>query len=123
MGPVSMGAVTFGGRYSPRAQSKVPGQGCQNVLLVIFRRQGPPGGPVYPSLHTQPVETVLPGADVELPGQLRQKLGTVTFTDVLAKNSPSFWWIMPPGIVMLSIDRTYLDSNIGKRKLLCGLLL
>ena len=123
MGAGPSGTVMFGGRYSRRLQSKVPSQRCQNVLLVIFTRQGPPGGPVKPSLHTQPVASVLPATDQEFSGQLRQKLGTVTFTDLLARSSPSSRWIMPPGIVMLSIDLTYLEANIGKRKLLCALSL
>jgi hypothetical protein len=69
--------VAFGGTYSPRAQSYFPEQSCQNVTFLgsgarACKRQGPPGGPVYPSLHTQLASATLPGADVVLPGHARQ---------------------------------------------------
>ena len=55
--------------YSPRAQSYFREQSCQ---IVTTLRQGPPGGPAYPFLHTQLVRDVLPFAEVVLAGHVRQ---------------------------------------------------
>ena len=59
----------FRSTYSPRAQSYFREQSCQ---IVTTLRQGPPGGPTYPFLHTQLVRDLLPITDVVSAGHVRQ---------------------------------------------------